>query len=78
MASREGMLFKFFEKWKEKRLNKFAKQALKDNPDLEKALKDIDKMHQKAMRGIIEPYPILHKSYTFCAYLIMRNCAGME
>lgn len=52
MASREGMLFKFFEKWKEKRLNKFAKQALKDNPDLEKALKDIDKMHQKAIEKL--------------------------
>ena len=52
MASREGMLFKIFEKWKEKRLNKFAKQALKDNPDLEKALKDIDKMHQKAIEKL--------------------------
>ena len=52
MASREGMLFKFFEKWKEKRLNKFTKQALKDNPDLEKALKDIDKMHQKAIEKL--------------------------
>ena len=52
MASREGMLFKFFDKWKEKRLNKFAKQALKDNPDLEKALKDIDKMHQKAIEKL--------------------------
>ena len=52
MASREGMLFKFFEKWKEKRLNKYAKQALKDNPDLEKALKDIDKMHQKAIEKL--------------------------
>ena len=52
MASKESMLFKFFEKWKQKRLNKFAKQALKDNPDLEKALKDIDKMHQKAIEKL--------------------------
>tara|TARA_B100001778_G_scaffold310568_1_gene292846 strand:+ start:596 stop:784 length:189 start_codon:yes stop_codon:yes gene_type:complete len=52
MAKIDSMLFKFFEKWKEKRLNKFAKQALKDNPDLEKALKDIDKMHQKAIEKL--------------------------
>ena len=36
MASKEGMVFKFFEKWKQKRLNKFAKKMLKDNPGLEK------------------------------------------
>ena len=42
MAKREGMIFKFFEKWKEKRLNKFAKQALKDNPSLEKNLRAMD------------------------------------
>ena len=39
MAKRDGMLFKFFEKWKEKRLNRFAKKVLKDNPQLEKDLK---------------------------------------
>ena len=42
MANRDGMLFNFFEKWKEKRLNKFAKKALKDNPQLEKDLKKLD------------------------------------
>jgi len=52
MAKRDGMLFNFFEKWKEKRLNKFAKQALKDNPDLETALRNIDKMHQKAIEKL--------------------------
>jgi hypothetical protein len=52
MAKRDSMLFKFFEKWKEKRLNKFAKQALKDNPDLETALRNIDKMHQKAIEKL--------------------------
>ena len=35
MASREGMLFKFFEKWKQKRLNKIAKKVLKDNPSFQ-------------------------------------------
>ena len=42
MAKKEGMIFKFFEKWKQKRLNKFAKNMLKDNPQLEKQLKKID------------------------------------
>jgi len=28
MANRDGMLFNFFEKWKEKRLNKFAKNQM--------------------------------------------------
>ena len=42
MASRESMLFKFFEKWKQKRLNKFAKKTLKDNPGLEKELQKLD------------------------------------
>ena len=49
MASKESMLFKFFEKWKQKRLNKFAKKTLKDNPGLEKALKDLDKEAQKVV-----------------------------
>ena len=43
MASREGMIFKFFEKWKKNRLNKFAKKALKDNPKLEKDLNRLAK-----------------------------------
>ena len=30
MASKEGMFFKFFEKWKKNRLNSFAKKMLKD------------------------------------------------
>jgi len=37
-----GSIDYFFEKWKEKRLNKFAKQALKDNPKLEKDLRALD------------------------------------
>ena len=42
MAKTDGMIFKFFEKWKERRLSKFAKKTLKDNPGLESALKKID------------------------------------
>ena len=49
MASKDSMLFKFFEKWKQKRLNKFAKKTLRDNPALEKALKDLDKEAQKVV-----------------------------
>ena len=41
MASKEGMFFKFFEKWKEKRLNRFAKKMLKDNPKLKKDLENL-------------------------------------
>ena len=44
MADKEGMIFKFFEKWKQKRLNKFAKKMLRDNPGLEKDLKKLDDM----------------------------------
>jgi len=42
MAKRDSMLFNFFEKWKEKRLNKFAKKTLKDNHELAKSLKKMD------------------------------------
>tara|TARA_R100000008_G_scaffold85750_1_gene76517 strand:- start:544 stop:711 length:168 start_codon:yes stop_codon:yes gene_type:complete len=41
MANREGMLFKFFEKWKNKKLNKFAKNLLKKDPKLNKNLEDL-------------------------------------
>jgi hypothetical protein len=39
MANREGLIYKFFEKWKQNKLNKFANNMLKDNPQLEKDLK---------------------------------------
>ena len=39
MAKRDGMIFKFFEKWKEKRLNKFGKDLLKKDPQLENMIK---------------------------------------
>tara|TARA_R100001129_G_scaffold138401_1_gene99560 strand:+ start:158 stop:337 length:180 start_codon:yes stop_codon:yes gene_type:complete len=52
MASREGMLFKFFEKWKQKRLNKLAKKMLKDNPGLEKSMKKMDDALDDALKMI--------------------------
>ena len=52
MASREGMLFNFFEKWKQKRLNKFAKKALKDNPELVAALRKLDANAAEALKQL--------------------------
>jgi hypothetical protein len=52
MASKEGMFFKFFEKWKKKRLNKFAKDMLKDNPELEKSMKKMDDALDDALKMI--------------------------
>ena len=42
MASRQGLLNKFFQNWKNKRLNRAADKLVKDNPDIEKALKILD------------------------------------
>lgn len=47
MAKREGLIFKFFEKWKERKMSKLASNMLKDNPSLEKNLKDLDKAFGK-------------------------------
>ena len=52
MASKESMLFKFFEKWKQKRLNKFAKKMIKDNPELEKELQKMDDTMKDALAHI--------------------------
>ncbi|MDC3304711.1 hypothetical protein OAV48_01195 [bacterium] len=52
MANREGMVFKFFEKWKNRRLNKFAKKAIKDNPDLEKTLKKMDDDYKELIKKL--------------------------
>ena len=43
MANREGLIYKFFEKWKDRTMNKFAIKMLKDNPSLEKDLRALDK-----------------------------------
>ena len=52
MASKESMLFKFFEKWKQKRLNKFAKKMIKDNPELEKELQKLDDLTDDLMKKL--------------------------
>ena len=52
MASKEGMIFKFFEKWKKNRLNSFAKKMLKDNPELEKSMKKMDDALDDALKMI--------------------------
>ena len=52
MASKDSMLFKFFEKWKEKRLNRFAKKMLKDNPGLEASLKKLDAVSAETLKQL--------------------------
>tara|TARA_Y100000004_G_scaffold75640_1_gene85069 strand:+ start:194 stop:367 length:174 start_codon:yes stop_codon:yes gene_type:complete len=47
MAKREGLIYKFFEKWKDRKLNKLAKSMLRGNPELEKALKDLGDSFEK-------------------------------
>ena len=49
MADKQGMVYNFFQKWKEKRLNKFTKDMLKDNPGLENDLKKIDNSMQQLL-----------------------------
>ena len=49
MADKQGMVYNFFQKWKEKRLNKFAKDMLKDNPGLENDFKKIDNSMQQLL-----------------------------
>ena len=52
MSKRDGMIFKFFEKWKEKRLNKFGKNLLKNDPQLEKNLKAMDTEYDKIIKRL--------------------------
>ena len=52
MANKQGMIFKFFDMWKKKRLNNFAKNMLKDNPDLEKSLKDMDDSYDNLIKKL--------------------------
>ncbi len=52
MASREGLLHKFFQNWKDRRLNKAADQLVKDNPGLEKALRDYDDAAKKVLQQL--------------------------
>ena len=49
MASREGLLYKFFRNWKTRRLNKAANKFVRDNPGLEKALKKWDDAHDEVL-----------------------------
>jgi len=52
MASKEGLLYKFFQNWKNKRLNKAANKLVKDNPGLEKALKNYDDAAKKVLQQL--------------------------
>ena len=48
----ENLIWKFFEKWKEKRLNKFGKDLLKKDPQLEKNLKAMDAEYDKIIKRL--------------------------
>ena len=52
MASREGLIYKFFRNWKTRRLNKAAEKLVKDNPGLEKALRDYDNTANKVLQQL--------------------------
>ena len=52
MADKQGMVYNFFQKWKEKRLNKFGKDLLKKDPQLEKNLKAMDAEYDKIIKRL--------------------------
>ena len=47
MADKENLIFKFYEKWKKRSLNKLGKDMLKNNPSLEKNLRAMDASFEK-------------------------------
>jgi len=52
MADREGLIFKFFKAWKDKKLNSLAKRMLKTNPSLEKNMRLLDKEFERVAKQI--------------------------
>ena len=52
MASREGLVYKFFRNWKTRRLNRVADKLVKDNPVLEQALRNLDSAAAKVSKQI--------------------------
>ena len=50
--AKEGLLYKFFQNWKNRRLNKAANKLVRDNPGLEKALKDWDNAAAKVLQQL--------------------------
>ena len=61
MSKRDGMIFKFFDKWKQKRLNKFAKQLVKDDPSIEKNLDNLGKAFSDLEDRLKKKYPDAYK-----------------
>jgi|TARA_B100001094_G_scaffold306315_1_gene336958 hypothetical protein len=61
MADREGLIFKFFDKWKRKRLNRFAKQLVKDDPSIEKNLDNLGKAFSDLESKLKKKYPDAYK-----------------
>jgi hypothetical protein len=60
MASKESMIFKFFEKWKQNKLNKFAINMINSNPQLEKDLRKMDDTYGNLLKNL-EKQPDLTK-----------------
>ena len=52
MADKEGLVFKFFKSWKDKKLNSLAKKMLRDSPSLEKDMRRMDKAFDDAIKAI--------------------------
>ena len=52
MADKEGLVFKFFKAWKNKKLNSLAKKMLRDSPSLEKDMRRMDKAFDDAIKAI--------------------------
>ena len=51
-ADKSSLLFKLFNRWKKNRNDKLAKKLLKKNPELGKALKDLDNSWSKTMKDL--------------------------
>jgi hypothetical protein len=52
MANKDGLIFKLFDMWKNKRLNNFAKKMLKDDPNLEKNLRKMNDTFAKLRQDL--------------------------
>ena len=51
-ALRENLIYKFFQNWKNRRLNRAAEKLVRDNPGLEKALRDYDAAADKVLQQL--------------------------
>ena len=61
----QNIIWKFLEKWKQRKLGKLAKSLIKDNPQLEKDLRDLDNKTDESISSnksqIIDKLQVLWK-----------------